>query len=328
MTDFSLSPKGARARAIDLRMRQSLADSLDYIATEIHSLINFDQKAMAGLVAQLRQGARFAPSTFALYTELVLALGSGDTTSARLLLAELLDERPQQQGWRLLALDDADIRTQAPRYMRLMGSDPGTEFNIVPPTAQTVTQFRERFARTYRLLRTALPELAAEFDALVSQVIMVEGDPVAKYQFDGGSSYMLWGGLFLNATSHPNDVALIEVMAHESAHILLFGYASDEALVNNDDDSLYHSPLRVDPRPMDGIFHATYVSARMHWAMASLIASGVLDDEAREFARAAMKADQDNFAAGYSVVAEHGDLTATGRAVMAGALDYMDSIKA
>src|SRR5690606_11375550 len=121
----------------------------------------------------------------------------------------------------------------------------------------------DRFASSHRLLSVAIPELAAEFDALVSQVIMVEGNPVAKYQFDGGSSYMLWGGLFLNATSHQNDVALIEVMAHESAHILLFGYASDEALVNNDDDTLYHSPLRVDPRPMDGIFHATYVSARM-----------------------------------------------------------------
>lgn len=327
MTDFSLPPNGARARAMDLRMRQSLGDSLDYIATEIRGLIDFNQRVMAGLVAQLRQGARFAPSTFALYTELVLALESGDTTSARLLLAELLDEQPQQQGWRLLALDDADISSQAPRYMRLMGSDPGTEFNIVPPTARTAAQFRERFARSYRLLCTALPELAAEFDALVSQVIMVEGDPAAKYQFDGGSSYMLWGGLFLNATSHQNDVALIEVLAHESAHILLFGYASDEALVNNDDEALYHSPLRVDPRPMDGIFHATYVSARMHWAMAALIASGVLDEQARDYATTAMKADQDNFAAGYSVVAEHGDLTVTGQAVMRGALDYMDSIK-
>lgn len=327
MTDFSLPPSGARARAIDLRMRQSLADSLDYIGSEIRPLIDFNQGAMAELSGQLRRGARFTPSIFALYTELVLALESGETATAASIIAELLEEREQPQAWRLLALDDAELAIQAPRYRRFMSSDPSTEFNIVPPSLQTAAQFRQRFARSHQLLRTAIPELAAEFDALVSQVIMVEGNPTAKYQFDGGSSYMLWGGLFLNASSHVNDVALIEVMAHESAHILLFGYASDEALVNNDDDTLYHSPLRVDPRPMDGIFHATYVSARMHWAMSTLIASGVLDEESREFARVAMLADQQNFAAGYGVVEQHGDLTATGQAVMQGAFGYMDSVK-
>src|SRR5690606_10299318 len=74
MTDFSLPPSGARARAIDLRMRQSLADSLDYIGSEIRPLIDFNQGAMAELTGQLRRGARFTPSIFALYTELVLAL--------------------------------------------------------------------------------------------------------------------------------------------------------------------------------------------------------------------------------------------------------------
>src|SRR5690606_23193940 len=109
MTDFSLPPSGARARAIDLRMRQSLADSLDYIGSEIRPLIDFNQGAMAELTGQLRRGARFTPSIFALYTELVLALESGETATAASIIAELLEEREQPQAWRLLALDDAEL---------------------------------------------------------------------------------------------------------------------------------------------------------------------------------------------------------------------------
>jgi HEXXH motif-containing protein len=150
---------------------------------------------------------------------------------------------------------------------------------------------------------------------------------MAKFQFDGGSSYLLWGGLFLNATSHPDEVTMVEVMAHESAHLLLYACAADEALVENGDEELYRSPLRVDERPMDGIFHATFVSARMHWAMSRLLESGELDEEARRCAEAARMSDAQNFWSGHGVVAEHGRLTATGAAVMQAAAGYMASVR-
>ena len=307
-------------------MRCSLADSLDYISSEIDGLVTFDSAALAQLIGALRQGARHPPSTFGLYAELVPALGSGDTTSAEQLLAELLAEHPLPPAWQLLSLDDPLIAPQAPRYLRLMDADPDTRFSMMPPPPAVAAAFGQRFRRAYKLLRDTIPELAAEFDALVSQVIMVAGDQNAEYRFDGGSCYMLWGGLFLNAESHPCDVALIEVMAHESAHLLLFGHACDEALVNDDGTTFHTSPLRDDPRPMDGIYHATYVSARMHWAMSRLLDSGVLDEPSRHFAEAARQSDLENFLAGYEIVERHGDLTATGRAVMAAAACYMDSV--
>ena len=83
--------------------------------------------------------------------------------------------------------------------------------------------------------------------------------------------------------------------------------------------------LRADPRPMDGIYHATFVSARMHWAMTHLIRTGLLSSEEVEQARAAARLDAENFHSGYGVVAEHGRLTNIGKALMAGAKAYMDS---
>ena len=132
-----------------------------------------------------------------------------------------------------------------------------------------------------------------------------------------GSSYSLWGALFLNASSHNNDITMVEVITHETAHCLLYGLSIEESLVLNPDDKYFPSPLRSDLRPMDGIYHATFVSARMHWAMSRLIESGQLDAHECETAEQARIADQKNFNTGYETIAAHALLTATGEQVMA-----------
>ena len=70
-----------------------------------------------------------------------------------------------------------------------------------------------------------------------------------------------------------------QALAHESGHNLLFGFCASESLVENADEELFASPLRADPRPMDGVFHATYVVARMHQTLTRLLEANVLDDE-------------------------------------------------
>ena len=174
-------------------------------------------------------------------------------------------------------------------------------------------------------LRSLVPELAGEVEALLREVVFVAGVPGLGYDFAGGSSYMLWGALFLNAACHRDDVAMIEAIAHECGHGLLFGFTVDEPLVLNDDDARFGSPLRDDPRPMDGIFHATFVCARMHWAMSRLLASGGLDDRERAAAESRLEANRRSFRSGHATVAAEGLLSATGRALMDSARAWMDA---
>src|SRR6185437_8666871 len=109
-------------------------------------------------------------------------------------------------------------------------------------------------------------------------------DPKAM-TFDGASSFMLWGAIILNADRGDGPIGMAQMLAHESAHNLLFGFSADEALVENGPDELFSSPLRKDPRPMDGIYHATFVTARMYRVVYQLLHSGILDDAAKEKAQ-------------------------------------------
>lgn len=322
----SFAPDGPRARALDRRMRALLAESLEHIHDRGAAALDVDFSPVLRVAEGLHAGHRYAPAVFGLYKEAVVAIAGDDLSAASACLERLGAERPIDATPQIVALGDATIAPHRPLFLAELGLETAIGCRARDPEPAAAADFTARLAAARALMARAAPDLAAEFDALTTQIILVGSDPTAVMQFDGGSSYMLWGGLFLNIAFHPDEVALVEVLAHESAHMLLFGYASDEPLVNNDDEPRYSSPLRVDPRPMDGIYHATFVSARMHWAMSQLIASGILDAAGRARAEAARAADRRNFTDGYAVVAAHGDLTATGAAVMAAAHAYMDAV--
>lgn len=320
--DHIFAPDGARARAMDDRAHALLADSLEHIAERAGDLLG--THGLAARANDLKAGHRFGPATFGLYYQLATALMDGHVDEARRVNEALIATRSVPGTLSVLSLADLPP-PQASLYQQLMDTDPQTRFALLPPTEPMAADFAQRLQRTLALMHCALPELAQEFVGLIREVCMVVGDRTARYQFDGGSSYMLWGGLFLNIESHETDLQLIEVLAHESAHSLLFGYALDEALVLNDDDELFPSPLRVDKRPMDGIYHATFVSARMHWAMSRLLQSASLSEQERVQVATALQLDARNFAAGDEVVQRHGVLSPTGHAVMTAARQYMRS---
>lgn len=325
---FHFAPDAERARLIDRRMHRELGASLAHIAARASGIVDFDADGLARLVDNLAAGGPVAPSVFARYFDLVTAITEEDAVETVRLLDALVRAEPASRAMAIHTLGDDALGDDTARYMRMMNSDPSLDLGFGIPERDVAAAFAARLDDGFRLLDTALPELAGEIRAIIRTIIIAGSEPTKTYQFDGGSHYQLWGALFLNANFHPDRVAVAEVLAHESAHSLLFGFCTDEALVLNDDEVLYASPLRVDPRPMDGIYHATFVSARMHWAMTALSASPVLDSAERERAREAAASDMRNFHAGYAVVAEHGALTALGAAVMANAKAYIDQAEA
>lgn len=319
-------PDASRARHLDIRMHRELGLSLEHVCDVSRGIIEFDEVAAQVLIARLLDGVSFGPSVFARYYELVEAIYSDQFAEAETLLCELVESSPEASSLRVLDLGSEELGVENARYNRMMNSDDTIDVGFRSPAPDVAFAFRERLSMGFDLLDCALPELSGEIRAIVRQVVIAGGDSSKKYQFDGGSHYQLWGALFLNGAFHPDKVAVVEVLAHECAHSLLFGFCTDEALVMNDHEELFASPLRVDKRPMDGIYHATFVSARMHWAMSQLAHHDALSAEEKARARSAATVDMVNFNAGYQVIREHGRLTGVGHGLMASAKDYMDAV--
>ena len=158
------------------------------------------------------------------------------------------------------------------------------------------------------------------------EIILAAGTQQKEaYTFDGASAFMLWGGIIINANRRDHELTMVQMLAHESAHNLLFGLGVDDPLVENSPEELFPSPLRLDPRPMEGIYHATFVTARMHRSVKQLLDSGILLPSTQEIARKEIAENARLFAKGIETVMRHGKLTPLGLTIMDGARTYMDS---
>ena len=299
-------------------MRERLADSLDYVFGELGSALGIPADPARHLTARVRSVPQ-SPHMFGAYYELVLAIEADDMESARQMAAEMLALRDQSGATHVAGIDDRPD-DEADRYRRLLLPD----LDALPADALLMAECRERIEKDFALLDSGFPEMGAEVRALLREIVVAAGpeDPKAL-TFDGASSYMLWGAVLLNARGQKTVLDTVQALAHESGHNLLFGFCASGPLVENADDELFSSPLRKDARPMDGVFHAAYVVARMHQTLTRLLDADVLDPAQVEAARNDLALHSKNFQSGDQVIREGGRLTNLGRDAIEAARQYM-----
>lgn len=314
-------PSRERAALLDSGMRARLSDSLEYLFGQVGSDLDVDRDEAARCIADIRDRAQ-APHRFGAYYDLVFAIEGNDLDEARRLANEIFSTSPSPATTRIATIEDRPA-PEAERYRRLLISDPGMAGE---PDAALAAECNVRMTEAFALLDAGYPEMADEIRGLLREIVVAAGpeDPKAL-TFDGASSYMMWGAILLNARGQKTVLDTAQALAHESGHNLLFGFCASGPLVDNPDDELFSSPLRKDARPMDGVFHATYVVARMHQTLTRLVEAGVLNDEQMEAARKDLALHRRNFEAGDHVVREGARLTEVGAMAIEAARAHMAS---
>ncbi len=318
-------PDSGRGARLDGRVRAGLAESLVAIADAL------DEADIESI--SLRRVAEYVPSgpvsplLFGLHAGLVEAILDEDAAAAGRLLAAF--GRPQgfaaASGTDFVTADDAvlGLRGAGRLYAELAIDDAEAGVALAPLSPDELAEAADRVGAALDLIETAAPELAAEIAALVRQIVLVRAAEGSERDFGGASSFHLWGAVFLNAARHRDRVAMAEGLVHEAAHLLLFGEAEGERIVENDDGERHVSPLRDDPRPLDGIAHATFVLARMAYCAERLLASDQLTAAERAEVQAALDRNRRDYRDGADVVEGHARLTGAGARMLGAAAAYM-----
>jgi HEXXH motif-containing protein len=221
-----------------------------------------------------------APTVSAAYTELVEAIFADNLAVAIRIANEICaPDFGHTSGLRVIRLDDDDLGPgQSARFRRLVDDDPEVGRDLRDLSARAFADAFAAATEALALLEAAAPELSGEVRALIREIILVE-TPAATF---GASSFQIWGALFLDVKPYSNRVEIAEAIVHETSHTLLFGLGMGKPLVENADEDRFPSPLRTDLRPMDGVVHASFVLARMHYTVTRLLRSGLLTpDEGR-----------------------------------------------
>jgi hypothetical protein len=315
---FAFLPNAARARLVEARVRNGLAVSLE---AAIKALAAHGAPSGEELFALIRSDP-VSPRVFGAYTELVEAIFADDIDGAVQIAKELCAPGfGLDTGLRIVTLENSDLgRGQAARYHRLIDDDPVLRAKLRALSPAACASVSDRVEQAIALLDVAAPELAGELRALVREIVLVERPGDRHF---GASSFQIWGALFLRPCPHGGRVVIAEALVHEAAHALLFGFGMGKPLVTNKADELYTSPIRDDPRPMDGVIHATFVLARMHYAGLRLLESNLLTYEEEQVAREEQERHMHYYARGAAVIEAHARWTEVGEAALNSARAYM-----
>jgi len=317
-------PSAARGRAVDRRVRDALRASLTALLGAFAEQGAITPAEIDRVLAAV-DSQPIMPALFGAYSDLVDATFRDAPEAATEALAALVHAagRSDVPPLRFVTLDDAALGPgMTARYVRLLDDDPDVPVKFQPLPPDELAGAARVAGEAFALLDRAAPEIAGELRAMISEIVFVGGGS-GEYIFHGAATFYLWGALFMNASRFPDRLGMAEGIVHEAAHSLLHGLTYGAPLVENPRDERYPSPLRYDPRPMDGIAHATYVLARMDHCVQQLLASGTLTEAERDAALARSRSNRGFYAEGLEQVDAHARFTPTGARVFDAARAHM-----
>lgn len=308
---------------VDRSVRKALIRSLTMLFAKAADRMKYDEAKLQILLDKIDAGP-VKPAIFGLYTELVEALFRGDSRISLEDLAQyLIGLDPAGAGTSLVSLTDQDLgASQAARYARLIKDDPHHTYGI-QPLVENFAEAHARVSAALSVLHQGAPELAREITALVREIVLVaDAQDNSSRSFDGASTFYLWGAVFLNV-GDATRLDLAQQIAHEAAHLLLFGLMMGQPLTENDLEERFTSPLRQDPRPMEGVVHAAYVLARMSYALRRLLESGSLAPADQVEAQEKLVLHRTRFFDTLPTIQRHARFKPEAHAVFQGAVEYM-----
>lgn len=157
--------------------------------------------------------------------------------------------------------------TEIASLCRWWDTEPLNALCLEPIAADTLAQAQIHVHQALAQLALCAPEMHAELCTIVTDIVMAQAGASRRMVFGGISSFAAWGAICLNQPAHTHWTEYFKQLVHETAHLLLFAIAREQPLVLNDASERHASALRDDNRPIDGIFHAAFVSAREAYAL-------------------------------------------------------------
>ena len=323
MSLWALDPSRSRVERLDLSLRERLEESLDYVVQVSRERDNAELVGLDMVQRRLKSGP-VSPWVFCLYSKLVAELSrqpAGDVAGVFYDVVRAAS-LPSDQG--TMPLQDAAISDSWwDHFQVLLDTDRRRRFKLqVPDTStyiQCETQIKEGLAR----LQESDPTFFEELSSLLRTIVL--GAPETPSEgYDGASTFFFWGGALLNAAVGRSPISVVDLLVHESSHVLLFGLSAEGPLTRNSGEERYSSPVRPDKRPIDGIFHACFVTTRVHLAMTRLLEGGSLN--ARETSEAEQRLSYNESAGRESLqlLQRHAVLTECGERILGELRNYWD----
>ena len=322
------SPSRKSGIALRESLNRDFVLSFEHIFGACREHFEIPERQVEALVSRIRAGSRETPFMFSLHFKLLEAIRDDRLVDAQALIPRILTLAPAEPGILLTSFLPDEFPWDAEIVAGYFAAESDSAFRYAAPAADALRPRKAQVNAALDLIRHAAPGLAAELEEVVTTVILarrfsIEDGSEPDEPFFGASALRAFGAIFSQAEPDHSVVHCATSLIHEEAHTALFALSPMEGVVTNSDSERHESPLRTDARPLEGVFHATFVLARMVCGMEALQSSGHLSPAERDVAADIVKASRPLFFDGLGTLRRHGKLTAAGEVALDAAESYM-----
>ena len=300
-------------RDIDATVRLRLVGSLAHIFERAKSHLDIDPGRFEVAIKHI-QTKKQDPGVFARYYDLIFAVTSNRIATANTLLDELIEHAARPAHFSIVPYTQQGLGPDYDRFPRLLFAEYSETNPMASPSEAQSTASTQMLREAIEIVSHVDKSIYDEIEALLARIYLATGSGgVSAKRFGGVTSFLVWGATFINIEAYKTPWDAVQFLVHEITHSLLFGLSFDEALVRNSPDENYKSPLRSDPRPMDGIFHATLVCARLADFNRTWLNCGLAAGADRDKSEEAIAENLRCFRDGVAVIDQFGKLSERGR---------------
>ncbi|WP_255768603.1 aKG-HExxH-type peptide beta-hydroxylase [Pseudarthrobacter sulfonivorans] len=266
---YSAIPSELRAEELRGNMNRLLISDLKKYLFAAKKLYPEMVDSALGDIAKLDPSRRINPMYFTLLWQLTYGQRErnfGLVGSALGKLCMIPDDQKHFDGFRHENLQWDTLDNEI--YAFLAGPDgPRSREGNLPEiqklTPSELVAGEDWLTNSIEAMRVLDPQLAIEFDAFVAQIRLFKGHTAR-----GITSPRCWGAILLRVPDPGLErdepiMYFLDHVTHETSHILLHAIMATDPLIMNGFEGRFSAPIRWDPRPLYGIFHAMFVLSRI-----------------------------------------------------------------
>jgi hypothetical protein len=250
------------------RMKESIA----YLLQECSTKLGLQDSKVELVLSEIQTIERISPELHYCHHILQSAMRSQDIIGAKAAFFKIIDiicDTYSQPEWLLVSSIDRSpwedfARAEA---IRLAKEDLGIIGEVDPLSESDLSSAKDSVSAALYTIARYDPGMFDEIHEHIRIIKLFRGKAAM-----GLTDVRIMGAMLIGLPLHDINPVLyfLENIVHETSHIHLNCLMAMDPLILNSPDERFASPLRPDQRPMAGVLHATYVSARISQTFSKL----------------------------------------------------------
>lgn len=181
-------------------------------------------------------------------------------------------------------------------------------YTPLPPCKKQFAALSAHLENAIKCITTVDGPMVEEINVLAASIKLLNNSTLSA------TSPKFFGAIYIsmpdNDLKQHQVLVLVDHLVHETSHLFLNTILIHDPLILNDENARYASPIRNDPRPMLGIYHAVFVLSRVIRILKKMSDFNLYHD--MDFLNKCIKRFVLQYEAGFETIKQNGILTDLG----------------